>query len=97
MSKNTKPNEAEEMEKMRMTVVGQELSARSYRATRQKMEDTIAIFEIQEKYDQVMAENQKRLAAAQEAYQKAMAEFAANNPQITTQESAPVVNMNEGL
>lgn len=63
----------QQMEEMRATVVHQELSARSFRAMRQKMEDTIAISELQEKYDAVVAENQERMRIAQEEYQKQLA------------------------
>lgn len=84
-----------EMEKMRATVVHQELSARSFRATRQKMEDTIVIASIQEEYDIVMAENQRRMQEAQEAYYKAMQEAQASQQhEVSEQQTAPVVNLN---
>lgn len=63
-----------DMEKMRQTVVEQELSARSWKAMRSKMEDTIAIYAIEDEYEKVVAHNRERIqqrqAEAEEFYKK---------------------------
>lgn len=69
------------LERMRMIVVEQELSARSWKAMVEKMESTIRVSELQSKYDEVVEENQKKLEEQrkqmeeiQKATQEAMAE-----------------------
>lgn len=69
-----------EAEQVRMTVVEQELSARSFRAHRQKMEDTIAIEEMQEKYEEVLklqAERTKKMEEARQAFMEQLQKQAA--------------------
>ena len=74
------------MEDLRAVVVEQELSARSWRAHLQKMQDTIAIFELQERYDEVLAINQKRLKEQQEKMAELMASIQNENGKDATKE-----------
>lgn len=73
MSKGNNVNQASnQLEQMRQVVVEQELSARSWRAMLQKMQDTIQIDALQEQYDEVVKKNEARLKAQQDAYNKQM-------------------------
>jgi hypothetical protein len=59
---------SQQFEQMRQVVVEQELSARSWRAMLQKMQDTLEIDRIQADYDAVVKKNEERLKQQQEAY-----------------------------
>ena len=53
--------DTKQMEEMRQAVVEQELSARSWVAMKEKMEATIAIHNLNDEYEKVVAYNQEKL------------------------------------
>lgn len=79
MSKQVTP--AQQLESMRNEVILQELSARSWKAMRSKMEDTIAIATLQEEYDNVVKAMDEKRVKAQEEYNNMIAELQKQMPQ----------------